>query len=98
METENNKNSNYASLVNNNNREIIMGSKSPKIEIHQMGSALSISVITALDCQFIFNDVIRILHEEQADIVSASYSVLQDAVFHTIHCQVSHYLTKISIN
>ncbi|KAK4271569.1 hypothetical protein QN277_020245 [Acacia crassicarpa] len=73
---------------NNNNRGIVMGSKSPKVEIHHMGSTLIVSVITGLDCHFIFNDFIRILHQEQADVVNASYSVLQDTVFHTIHCQI----------
>ncbi|XP_028777424.1 transcription factor bHLH162-like [Neltuma alba] len=77
--------------LTNNSRGIIRGSKSPKVEIHQMGSALDVSAITGLDCQFIFNEFIRILHEEQADIVNASYSVVQDAVFHTIHCQISEF-------
>ncbi|KAI9121122.1 hypothetical protein K1719_008155 [Acacia pycnantha] len=78
----------YGGLINNNRGIIMNGSKSPRIEIHQMGSALSVSVITGLDCHFIFNEFIRILHQEQADIVNASYSVLQDTVFHTIHCQI----------
>ncbi|KAI9120850.1 hypothetical protein K1719_007883 [Acacia pycnantha] len=71
-----------------NNRGMVMGSKSPKVEIHHMGSTLIVSVITGLDCQFIFNEFIRILHQEQADVVNASYSVVQDPVFHTIHCQI----------
>ncbi|KAI9120485.1 hypothetical protein K1719_007518 [Acacia pycnantha] len=75
-------------ISNNNNRGIVMGSKSPQVEIHQMGSTLEVSVITGLDCHFIFGDFIRILHDEQADVANASYSVVQDTVFHTIHCQV----------
>ncbi|XP_054800313.1 transcription factor bHLH162-like [Prosopis cineraria] len=69
-------------------RGIVMGSKSPQVEIHQMGSTLEVSVISGLDCQFIFNEFIRILHEEEADVVNASYSVVQDTVFHAIHCQI----------
>ncbi|KAK4271568.1 hypothetical protein QN277_020244 [Acacia crassicarpa] len=76
------------SYNNNNDKGMVMGSKSPKVEIHHMGSTLIVSVITGLDCQFIFNEFIRILHQEQADVVNAGYSVVQDAVFHTIHCQV----------
>ncbi|XP_054800732.1 transcription factor bHLH162-like [Prosopis cineraria] len=76
-------------LSNTCNRgTIILESKSPKVEIHQMGSALEVSVITGLDCQFIFNEFISILHEEEADVVHASYSVVHDAVFHTIHSQI----------
>ncbi|XP_054801420.1 transcription factor bHLH162-like [Prosopis cineraria] len=67
-------------LSNTCNRgTIILESKSPKVEIHQMGSALEVSVITGLDCQFIFNDFISILDEE-ADVVHASYSVVHDAI------------------
>ncbi|XP_028777429.1 transcription factor bHLH162-like [Neltuma alba] len=79
---------NFSGNLSNNDGGMIMGSKSPKVEIHQMGSALEVCVITGLDCQFIFNEFVRILHEEQADVVNASYSVVQDTVFHTIHCQI----------
>lgn len=66
----------------------IMSLKSPQIEIHEMGSALEIVLITGLDCQFMFNETIRVLHEEGADIVNASFSVVEDTVFHTMHCKV----------
>ena len=68
-----------------------MGIKSPQIKIHQMGSALEIVVITGLDCQSMFNETIRIVHEEGADIVHASYAAAEDAIFHTIHCQVTQH-------
>lgn len=73
----------------NTDRGIMVGSKTPQVEIRHMGSTVEVSVVTALDCQFIFNEFIRILHEEQADVVNASYSVVKDTVFHTIHCEVS---------
>ncbi|XP_028777428.1 transcription factor bHLH162-like [Neltuma alba] len=88
MEINNEPDISVSGRLSYNNRGIIKGSKSPKVEIHQMGSTLEVCVITGLDCQFIFNEFIRILHEEQADILSASYSVVQDTVFHNIHCQV----------
>ena len=65
-----------------------VGLKSPQFEIHQKGSALEVVLITGLDCQFMFNETIRVLHEEGADIVNASYTVVEDTVFHTMHCQV----------
>ncbi|KAJ9168827.1 hypothetical protein P3X46_020311 [Hevea brasiliensis] len=60
----------------------------PKIEIHEIGSALEVVLITGLDSQFMFNETIRVLHEEGAEIVNASFSVLDDTVFHTIHSKV----------
>ncbi|KAF3451466.1 hypothetical protein FNV43_RR07561 [Rhamnella rubrinervis] len=65
-----------------------MGVKSPQIEIRQMGLALEIVLITGLDFQFMFNETIRVLHEEGVDIVNASFSVVEDTVFHTIHSQI----------
>ncbi|KAI9120853.1 hypothetical protein K1719_007886 [Acacia pycnantha] len=55
-------------ITNNNNRGIVMGSKSPQVKIQQMGSTLEVSVITGLDYHFIFGDFIRFLHDEQADV------------------------------
>ncbi|XP_054800709.1 transcription factor bHLH162-like [Prosopis cineraria] len=86
--TDNKRNA-HGSQIHNGG--MILGSKSPKVETHQMGSALEVSVITGLDCQFIFNEFIRILHEEEAEVVNASYSVVHDAVFHIIHCQIGEY-------
>ncbi|XP_022724669.1 transcription factor bHLH162-like [Durio zibethinus] len=62
--------------------------KSPQIQIHEMGSSLEIGLTTASNRQFIFNEIIRILHEEGAEIVNASFSVVDDTVFHTIHLTV----------
>ncbi|XVF27631.1 hypothetical protein REPUB_Repub14bG0125000 [Reevesia pubescens] len=64
------------------------GPKSPQIEIQEMGSSLVIGLTTRSNSQFIFNETIRILHEEGAEIVNASFSVVDDAVFHTIHLTV----------
>ncbi|XP_057430731.1 transcription factor bHLH162 [Lotus japonicus] len=66
-----------------------MGLKSPKIEIQQMGSALDVVLITGSDCQFMFNETIRVLHEEGVDVVNASYKVIEGSAFHSIHCLVT---------
>lgn len=80
--------------MNNGGRTVRLNS--PRIEIQQMGSALEVVLITGLDSQFMFGETIRVLHEEGVDVVNASYKVIEDAVFHSIHCQVSyksnHYL------
>ncbi|KAL5575399.1 hypothetical protein UlMin_018429 [Ulmus minor] len=69
-------------------RGAMVSLKSPQIEIQEMGSALEVILITGLDCQFMFNETIRVLHEEGADIVNASFSVVEDTVFHTIHSKI----------
>ena len=66
-----------------------LGLKSPRIEIQQMGSALEVVLITGLDSQFMFGETIRVLHEEGVHVVNASYNVIEDEVFHSIHCQVT---------
>ncbi|KAK2447278.1 transcription factor bHLH162 [Trifolium repens] len=68
-----------------------LGLKSPKIEIQQFGLVLEIVLITCLDSQFLFNETIRVLHEEGVDIVNASSKVNEDSVFHSIHCQVGEF-------
>ncbi|KAJ7968573.1 transcription factor bHLH36 [Quillaja saponaria] len=77
----------------------MVGLKSPQIEIHEMGSVLEIVLITGLDCQYMFNESIRVLHEEGADIINASFSIVEDTVFHTIHSKVGetgHEVARIS--
>ncbi|XVF40480.1 hypothetical protein PTKIN_Ptkin01aG0117000 [Pterospermum kingtungense] len=62
--------------------------KSPNIQIHEMGSSLVIGLTTASNSHFIFNETIRILHEEGAEIANANFSVVGDTIFHTIHLMV----------
>ncbi|KAF5742281.1 hypothetical protein HS088_TW09G00325 [Tripterygium wilfordii] len=64
------------------------GTRLPQIEIHENGLALEIALITRLDCQFIFNETIRVLCEEGVEIVNASFSVIEDTVFHAIHSKL----------
>ncbi|CAK7350577.1 unnamed protein product [Dovyalis caffra] len=77
---------NYTSM--NSSSGTTTGIRSPQIEVREMGSTLEVVLITGLDSQFIFNETIRVLHEEGAEIINASFSVVEDTVFHTIHSQV----------
>ncbi|XP_030528855.1 transcription factor bHLH162-like [Rhodamnia argentea] len=61
---------------------------SAEIEIHQNGSALQVILITGLDHQFMFNRVITLLHEDGAEILNVSFSILGDRTLHSIHCEV----------
>ncbi|PRQ28954.1 putative transcription factor bHLH family [Rosa chinensis] len=64
------------------------GLRLPQIEIREMGSVLDVVLITGLDFQFMFEGSIRMLLEEGADIVNASFSVVEDTIFHTIHSKI----------
>ncbi|XP_065874907.1 transcription factor bHLH162-like [Euphorbia lathyris] len=63
--------------------------KPPKLEIREMGSSLQIILITASENQFLFNEMIHILHEENVDVVSASSSAAGDSLLHIVHAQMS---------
>uniref|UniRef100_A0A3N7E7Q0 BHLH domain-containing protein n=1 Tax=Populus trichocarpa TaxID=3694 RepID=A0A3N7E7Q0_POPTR len=77
---------NYASMSSCNGTTT--GLRSPQIEVRETGSTLEVVLITGLDGQFMFNETIRVLHEEGAEIINASFSVVEDTVFHTIHSKV----------
>ncbi|XP_024198341.1 transcription factor bHLH162 isoform X1 [Rosa chinensis] len=82
-----------AKIIKNNNAGSVGGLtdgglKSPQIEIRELGSALHVVLITRLDCQFMFRESIRVLNEEGADIVNASFSVVEDAILHIIHSKI----------
>ncbi|KAI3466680.1 hypothetical protein Pfo_023343 [Paulownia fortunei] len=62
--------------------------KLPNIDIHVSGSALEVVLMTGLNNQFMFTETIRMLQEEGAQVVSASYSVADHTTFHTIHSKI----------
>ncbi|XP_030932187.1 transcription factor bHLH162-like [Quercus lobata] len=62
--------------------------KSPKMEIREMGSALEVVLITGLDNQFLFYEIIHILHEEQAEVLTANFSISGDSIFHVVHAEI----------
>ncbi|XP_061987711.1 transcription factor bHLH162-like [Populus nigra] len=64
-------------------------SKSPKlIKIQETGSALEIVFTSGLDNQFLFYEIISILHEEGVEVVSANSQALGDSFFHVVHAQM----------
>lgn len=64
--------------------------KVPVLEIHEIGSAIEVVLITGLDNQLMFKETLRLLHEEGAEVVNASYYALDDRVFHSIHTKVTY--------
>lgn len=67
---------------------MLMGLKVPMVELRDFGSSIEVVLISGLKKNFMFNEVISVLGEEGADVVSASFSTVGDKVFHTIHAQV----------
>ncbi|KAJ8545521.1 hypothetical protein K7X08_018104 [Anisodus acutangulus] len=66
----------------------------PHIEIHNVDLALQVVLLTGLDNQFMFNDIIRMLHEEGVQVINASYTVIGDTIFHSIHAKVEECATS----
>ncbi|CAN4078926.1 unnamed protein product [Withania somnifera] len=66
----------------------------PYIEIHSVHSALEVLLITGLDNHFMFNDIIRMLHEDGVQVINASYTLVGDTMFHSIHSKVGESATS----
>lgn len=64
------------------------GLKLPVIQIMEWDSGLKVSLISRVDKNFMLYEAITILHEEGAEVVSASFSVIGNKIFHILHAQV----------
>ncbi|KAL8032591.1 hypothetical protein ABFX02_13G106400 [Erythranthe guttata] len=85
--------SSISNTDNNNNNN--GGINLPDIDVRVTGSALEVVVITGQNSHFMFSEIIRMLHEEEgAEVVNASFSMLQDSVFHTLHCKIGECLVQ----
>ncbi|KEH39144.1 transcription factor bHLH162 [Medicago truncatula] len=68
--------------------------KLPKIEIHEMGSTLQVIVTCGVDEHFIFCEIMRILHEENVEVISSNSSLTGDSLLHTVHAQIPQTLLQ----
>ncbi|KAJ6760673.1 TRANSCRIPTION FACTOR BHLH162 [Salix purpurea] len=66
----------------------MIGLRLPVVELRDFGSSIEVVLVSGLNKNFMFYEVITVLSEEGAEVVSASYSTVGDKVFHTIHAQV----------
>jgi len=64
----------------------------PKMEIHEMGSALVVILICGEDNNFIFCEIVRILSELNVEVVSVLSVRNGDSVKHVVHGEVSIYV------
>ncbi|KAL9243609.1 hypothetical protein vseg_017477 [Gypsophila vaccaria] len=74
-------------------------SNSPvQVQINETGGgAVEIILVTGLECQFVFTEAMRILSEENVDVIDANYSVVESTVFHTIHAQIGNTATSNTV-
>ncbi|OMO90052.1 hypothetical protein CCACVL1_07531 [Corchorus capsularis] len=69
--------------------------KAPEIRIQfqEMGSSIEVVLMTGQDTsQFMFNEMIRIIHGEGADILNANFSVVGNTVFHIVHAELGAHM------
>ncbi|THU45187.1 hypothetical protein C4D60_Mb02t15280 [Musa balbisiana] len=59
----------------------------PIIEVKHQDLNLEILVISGANKSFMFHEVINVLEEEGAQVIHASFSVVGDKIYHTIHSQ-----------
>lgn len=70
----------------------------PVVELRDSGSSnIESLVVSGLENNIRLCDVISVLQEEGANVVSANISRIGDRVFHTVHAQVGHYWWKFPI-
>ncbi|KAL3714991.1 hypothetical protein ACJRO7_006835 [Eucalyptus globulus] len=61
---------------------------SPKIEIRGRDSSLEVTLTSGLHDQFIFSEILRILHEEKVEVLNANFSVVGNSVCHLVHAKI----------
>ncbi|KAG5536848.1 hypothetical protein RHGRI_024323 [Rhododendron griersonianum] len=71
-----------------NDGNTIIRIKLPAVELREcLGSNMEIVLITGLKKNFAISEVIGVIEDEGAEVVSASFSTVGDKVFHTLHAQ-----------
>ncbi|KAA8525145.1 hypothetical protein F0562_006991 [Nyssa sinensis] len=53
-----------------------------------MGHDLDVVFITGLDDLFIFYEIVRMILEEGAEVVNASFSILGNSILHLVHPKI----------
>ncbi|GMN45867.1 hypothetical protein TIFTF001_015064 [Ficus carica] len=64
------------------------GPRLPVIELKDLGCSIEVILISGLQKNFMLYEVMSVLEEEGAEVVSASFSVVDDKIFHTLHAQL----------
>ncbi|GAB4845649.1 hypothetical protein Ancab_039050 [Ancistrocladus abbreviatus] len=70
----------------------------PVIKLRDFGSCLEFVLISGLQKRFMLYEVISVLQEEGAEVVSVNFSTSGNKVFHTLHAQVKSSRVGIEIS
>lgn len=64
------------------------------VEVRHEDLNLEVVVVSGVRKRFMFHELIKVLEDEGAEIVSASIVAVGDKIFHTIHSQVCQYFNR----
>ncbi|KAH6758344.1 hypothetical protein C2S51_018579 [Perilla frutescens var. frutescens] len=73
---------------NNNNNNVVESKVQPILTVKELGSSVEVVVISGLIKNFRLHDVITIIQEEAAEVLTVSISTIDAKIIHTIHAQV----------
>ncbi|PSS05709.1 Transcription factor bHLH36 like [Actinidia chinensis var. chinensis] len=77
--------------------ESIPSLPSPKIEIHEMGYALNVTLVTGYDDKFLFHEIIRLIQEEGAEVLNANFSAVGNSIFHAVHAKAGEFMPNLIV-
>lgn len=76
----------------NSSRPLSASFTVPAVELRESGSSnIEVLIVCGIENTISLSDVISVLLQEEADVVSTNISRVGDRVFHTVHAQVGHY-------
>lgn len=81
--------------VDRANKATVVGSRLPVVKLSESDSSIEVMLISGLNKNFMFYEVISVLEEEGAEVVSANFSTVGDKIFHTLHAQVK--LSRVGV-
>ncbi|KAL6847740.1 hypothetical protein ACP4OV_021868 [Aristida adscensionis] len=71
------------------------GVRMPVIEVRQREGTLDVALVSDAGRPFKLHEVITVLEQEGAEVVSASFSVVGDKIFYTIHSQAAGFMAGL---
>ncbi|KAL5544223.1 hypothetical protein UlMin_008007 [Ulmus minor] len=72
-----------------------IGSILPVVELRDLGCSIEVILISGLQKNFMLYEVISVLEQEGAEVVSASLHTVADKVYHSLHAQVK--LSRVGV-
>ncbi|WOH05641.1 hypothetical protein DCAR_0625061 [Daucus carota subsp. sativus] len=73
------------SCITDDTMSPIKKSRSPHLEIQEMGPDMDMVLVNGYDSFINFNEIIHVLHQQGAEVVQASFSSTGNSVFHILH-------------